>query len=115
MSAPKYLAIVKKIEALIRSGQFKEGSQLPTHRELAQQLGTTPITVAKAYKTLAERKLIESFVGRGSFVCNHSQLSDVIRAESSEPEKNLSILQPCLSQHSERLNQVFFTNTEPGQ
>ena len=107
MSAPKYLAIVKKIEALIRSGQFREGSQLPTHRELAQQLGTTPITVAKAYKTLAERKLIESFVGRGSFVCNHSQLSDVIRAESSEPEKNLSILQPCLSQHSERLNQVF--------
>lgn len=80
---------------------------MPTHRELAQQLGTTPITVAKAYKTLAERKLIESFVGRGSFARNHSQLSDVIRAESSEPEKNLSILQPCLSQHSERLNQVF--------
>lgn len=55
MSAPKYLAIVKKIEELIRSGQFPEGSQLPTHRELAQQWATTPITVAKAYKELVEK------------------------------------------------------------
>lgn len=107
MSAPKYLAIVKKIEELIRSGQFPEGSQLPTHRELAQQWATTPITVAKAYKELAEKKLIESFVGRGSFVSNHSQLSDVIRAETSEQERNLSILQPCIHQHADRLNQVF--------
>jgi Transcriptional regulators containing a DNA-binding HTH domain and an aminotransferase domain (MocR family) and their eukaryotic orthologs len=107
MSAPKYLAIVKKIEEFIRSGQFAEGSQLPTHRELAQQMGTTAITVAKAYKALAEKKLIESFVGRGSFVCNHSQLSDVIRAESLEQEYNLSILQPCIYQHTEQLNQAF--------
>jgi DNA-binding transcriptional MocR family regulator len=107
MSAPKYLAIVKKIEELIRSGQFPEGSQLPTHRELAQQWATTPITVAKAYKELAEKKLIESFVGRGSFVSNHSQLSDVIRAETKAQERNLSILQPCIHQHSDRLNQVF--------
>ena len=84
MSAPKYLAIINKIELMIRSGEYPEGGKLPTHRELAHQLGTTPITVAKAYKELAEKKLIESFVGRGSFVCNHSQLSDVIKAESRE-------------------------------
>ena len=108
MSAPKYLAIINKIELMIRSGEYPEGGKLPTHRELAHQLGTTPITVAKAYKELAEKKLIESFVGRGSFVCNHSQLSDVIKAESREQESNLSILQPCLSSDIvERLNQVF--------
>ncbi len=106
MSAPKYLTIIKKIEAMIRSGEFPEGSKLPTHRELAKQLETTPITVAKAYKELAEKQLVESFVGRGSFVCGHSQLSDVIRAETQAQQSNLSILQPCLSAHVDRLNQV---------
>lgn len=114
MSAPKYLTIIKKIEAMIRSGEFPEGSKLPTHRELAKQLETTPITVAKAYKELAEKQLIESFVGRGSFVCGHSQLSDVIRAETQAQQSNLSILQPCLSTHADRLNQIMIQTLNKG-
>jgi DNA-binding transcriptional MocR family regulator len=44
------------------------GSQLPTHRHLARELGITPVTVTRAYAEAARRGLVESSTGRGTFV-----------------------------------------------
>ena len=99
MSEAKYIEIARKIESLIDIGHYQKGSQLPTHRALADEFGTTPMTIAKAYKVLAEGDRVESFVGRGSFVKDRSQLKQVIQSQFDENEWNFSILQPCFSEH----------------
>ena len=50
--------------------------RLPPVRALAQQLGVNQITVAKAYRVLAESNLIEGRRGGGSFV-NASMASTI--------------------------------------
>ena len=52
----------------IRSGLLDQGYKMPPVRELAWQLGITPGTVARAYKMAAEEGLVETAVGRGTFV-----------------------------------------------
>ncbi|WP_281648378.1 PLP-dependent aminotransferase family protein [Parendozoicomonas sp. Alg238-R29] len=95
MSTPKYLEIASTINTMIDSGEYPKGSKLPPHRSLANDLGTTPATVAKAYNFLSEQGRIESFIGRGSFVSHDKALDQVIYSEAANKEINFSILQPC--------------------
>ncbi|SIO93680.1 aminotransferase-like domain-containing protein [Vibrio spartinae] len=97
MSEAKFKQIAQTIISRITEGYYPPNSKLPPHRVLADELNTTPVTVAKAYKLLVEQNRVESFVGRGTFVCGESQLSRVIHASEDETEFNFSILQPCLS------------------
>jgi DNA-binding GntR family transcriptional regulator len=46
---PRYLAIAQAIAADLESGRLSPGDKLPTHRELAWQLGLTVGTVTRAY------------------------------------------------------------------
>lgn len=48
------------------SGKLEPGQLLPPMRELAEQLGVNPNTVAAAYRTLRERGVIETAGRRGS-------------------------------------------------
>src|SRR5215210_4540762 len=66
--APIYGRIADALERDVRSGMLIPGSQLPTHRELARELGITPVTVTRAYSEAARRGLVESSTGRGTFV-----------------------------------------------
>ncbi len=65
---PIYGRIADALERDVRGGLLVEGSQLPTHRELARVLGITPVTVTRAYAEAARRGLVESATGRGTFV-----------------------------------------------
>src|SRR5437016_10687539 len=65
-----YEQIVQQIEESIRKGAFKAGDQLPAERELAQRFGVSRTAVREAVKALAEKGLVESFSGRGTFVTN---------------------------------------------
>ena len=65
---PIYGRIADALERDVRSGLLIQGSQLPTHRELARALGITPVTVTRAYSEAARRGLVESSTGRGTFV-----------------------------------------------
>lgn len=67
-ASPLYLAIADALERDVESGMVRDGQRLPTHRELATTLGLTPLTVTRAYKEAARRGLIQSTVGRGTFV-----------------------------------------------
>ena len=67
-AAPIYGRIADALERDVRSGMLIAGSQLPTHRELARELGITPVTVTRAYAEAARRGLVESSTGRGTFV-----------------------------------------------
>jgi DNA-binding transcriptional MocR family regulator len=65
---PIYRAIADALEQDLKSGILRDGARLPTHRELARKLGVTPLTVTRGYKEAARRGLIDSSVGRGTFV-----------------------------------------------
>jgi DNA-binding transcriptional MocR family regulator len=66
--SPIYARIADAVERDVRSGLLLAGSQLPTHRQLARDLGITPVTVTRAYAEAARRGLVESETGRGTFV-----------------------------------------------
>jgi DNA-binding transcriptional MocR family regulator len=65
---PRYLAIAEAIEADIALGRLAPGDRLPPQRELAQRLGLDFTTVARGYVEAGKRGLVDSVVGRGTFV-----------------------------------------------
>lgn len=65
---PIYVRIADAVERDVHAGVLVAGSQLPTHRHLASELGITPVTVTRAYAEAARRGLVESATGRGTFV-----------------------------------------------
>lgn len=65
---PKYLALSRALREAVRSGDLPEGSQLPTVRDLAWELGVTPGTVSRAYALATQEGLLAATVGRGTFV-----------------------------------------------
>lgn len=65
---PAYLAIADLIAEDLKSGRLTAGDQLPTLRELAEDLGLNYTTVARAYTEARKRGLIEARPGAGSFV-----------------------------------------------
>ncbi|MEJ2666569.1 MAG: GntR family transcriptional regulator [Deinococcales bacterium] len=52
----------------IATGEIPRGTRLPSVRELAGALGSSPATVAQVYKELGEQGLVESRRGHGTFV-----------------------------------------------
>lgn len=114
MAQPKYQEIAKAVLHLIDIGHYQVGSKLPTHRSLAEEYNTTAITIAKAYKLLAEQGHIESFVGRGSFVKKATSLKAIIQSQFADSEWNFSILQPCYANHlTELYQQIESCSNEP--
>ena len=65
---PLALAITRALEADVRSGRLQPGDRLPTHRDLATELGVNVGTVSRAYAEARRRGLVVGEVGRGTFV-----------------------------------------------
>lgn len=75
---PLYRRIADQLERDVENGLLLPGSRLPTQRDLAKRLGITAVTVTRAYSAAAERGLVESTVGRGSFVRERRDDASVI-------------------------------------
>jgi DNA-binding transcriptional MocR family regulator len=65
---PRYRAIVEALADDFATGALRQGTRLPTHRDLAEKLGVTVGTVSRAYAEAARRGLVSGEVGRGTFV-----------------------------------------------
>lgn len=65
---PAYKQIANRLTAAMADGTLQRGDRLPTIRELNDHLGVNPNTVAKAYRELALKGLIDGQRGAGSFV-----------------------------------------------
>ncbi|WP_151772055.1 aminotransferase class I/II-fold pyridoxal phosphate-dependent enzyme [Streptomyces abyssomicinicus] len=60
--------IAADVEGAVSAGMLEPGQQLPPMRELAEELGVNPNTVASAYRILRERGVIETAGRKGSRV-----------------------------------------------
>lgn len=58
--------VADRIRARIEAGEI--GPKLPSHMELAEQMGVAPRTVQRALELLKADGLIYSIAGRGTFV-----------------------------------------------
>ncbi len=81
---PKYKAIAASIADDIAQGRLKPGDRMPTHRDLAWDLGVTVGTVSRAYAQAEQRGLIGGEVGRGTYVnATHGPMTEPPNAASS--------------------------------
>ena len=65
---PFYRQIIDQIRFGIATGRLKIGDQLPTVRALAVDLKINLNTVAKAYKELEIKNILETQQGTGTFI-----------------------------------------------
>ncbi|MDR1061178.1 MAG: GntR family transcriptional regulator [Clostridiales bacterium] len=66
--APKYIEVFSKLRQALISGEYPEGSFLPTENELVRMYGVSKSTVRHAIKILRENSLIEVKQGSGAKV-----------------------------------------------
>lgn len=86
---PIYVQLQNQIRELIGQGVWSEGHQLPTERELAEQLGVSRNTVSAAYKQLEVDGVIYRKQGSGTFVCSDL---DSLPADSGHKERVLKLV-----------------------
>ncbi|MEE6286172.1 GntR family transcriptional regulator [Georgenia sp. MJ173] len=68
--APPYEQLRDQVEAMVAAGELRPGDRLPTVRRLAGDLGIAPGTVARAYRELEQRGLLEGRGRAGSFIAD---------------------------------------------
>ncbi len=65
---PIYIQVIDGIKHQVATGTLKPGDQLPTVRQLAQDLRVNFNTIARAYTLLDEAGIISTQQGRGTYV-----------------------------------------------
>lgn len=71
---PIYEQMVNNIEKYVAVGILREKSQIPSIRELANNLGINPNTVKKAYDILENRGVIMTISTKGTFISNNTKM-----------------------------------------
>jgi DNA-binding transcriptional MocR family regulator len=109
-SAPLYLAIANAIGEAVEARDLPQGAKLPTHRQLALDLGVSVQTVSAAYREAERRGLVVGETGRGTFVRGNGQAleSRFIMPRRQENLIDLSINRPASGfVHAEAVHAVF--------
>src|SRR5215471_12601072 len=65
---PLYLQIIEQVKHAIETGAMRAGEQLPSVRQMAEDLVINPNTVARAYRELEHEGIIELIHGSGAFI-----------------------------------------------
>lgn len=114
-SVPCYKQLAEIIRDNIRSGVYREGSQIPGEMELAEQYDLNRHTVSKAMKELVGEGLLYRTQGKGTFVSlsklpyemtRASYFSRSIRSANREPRAKL------LDAHSTRCDKLLADEME---
>ncbi len=67
--------VLEDIKELIANGTFAVGEKIPTEPELEEMFGIGRSSVREAIKILQYLGILEMYPGRGTFVCENSNLS----------------------------------------
>lgn len=115
---PKYAALAASIRGAVRDGTLGEGARLPPVRRLADTMGVTPGTVARAYAELTGEGVLTAAVGRGTFVApagREEGLEPYLVATTEAGEVNLrTALVPDVGQGAAIADAIRRTATEEG-
>ncbi|MFC1905365.1 GntR family transcriptional regulator [Chloroflexota bacterium] len=65
---PSYVQLVRILQGQIASGELRPGDRLPSESQLCKYHGISPMTVRRAINILAERGVVVTEQGRGTFV-----------------------------------------------
>lgn len=74
-----YAAIIARLREMIRQGELAPGDRLPPERTLAHTFGVSRSTLRQAFQALAERHILESRQGHGTYL-----LADIDTAVASD-------------------------------
>lgn len=78
---PIYEQLTEKIKELIIHKGLTDNQQLPSVRELAQELTINPNTIQKAYRELERQGYIYSIQGKGNFVMPAKSMASSLQKE----------------------------------
>ncbi len=67
-NSPLYLQVEATLKEMIEGRDFSPGEQIPSERELSEQLGVSRMTVRRAIENLTRRGLLERRSTSGTFV-----------------------------------------------
>ena len=67
-ATPVYMRIRRRIEERIERGIYPTGSMIPSEKDLAEECGTTRLTIRSAVDELVRRGQIRRVRGKGAFV-----------------------------------------------
>lgn len=81
---PVYVQVVQHFKEQIASGSFEPGEEIPSRRELANQLKINPNTAQRAYKEMEEAGLIFTEGNNPSRITKDEKVLSNLRAEMIE-------------------------------
>ena len=76
---PLYKQVYDLLTARLVDGYWKPSQLLPSEMLLAEELGVSQGTVRKALNQMVAEKMLERQQGKGTFVAEHTQESDLFR------------------------------------
>ncbi|MEN6316826.1 MAG: GntR family transcriptional regulator, partial [Clostridiaceae bacterium] len=82
----QYLKLTKILTELIGNGTYKEGSRLPSERELCRDYSLSRTTVRQAMQELIQGGYVTSIQGRGTFVSKPPIKQDLLRIYSFDDD-----------------------------
>ncbi|OPA99800.1 GntR family transcriptional regulator [Pseudomonas fluorescens] len=83
------------VEYAITFGALKPGDRLPSTREMAEQVGVAPMTVAQVYRELKDANLIYSKPGSGTFIAENTVTPALSAARMTELHERVDALIDC--------------------
>lgn len=108
--------LVVAITQDILAGSIPTGARLPTHRQVADQLGVSIGTVTRAYATLQRQGLVKSEKGRGMFVASQIRRAERrldLSVNAPPPVVTGRMLTDAMSKMSTAVDADFFTRYMP--
>jgi GntR family transcriptional regulator len=78
---PVYRQLIDQVLGGIAAGVLAPGDQLPTVRQVAVDLSINPNTVARAYREMEIRGVLDTQQGTGTFVSNQPVQQDEVERE----------------------------------
>jgi GntR family transcriptional regulator, arabinose operon transcriptional repressor len=106
---PKYRVIFEGLREAIVSGEYHQGSRLPSENDLVRRFGVSRMTVVKAIKELQQLGLVSRRVGSGTYVTPRSAsdnlhfgllIPELGQTEIFEPICQGMASSPTVSKHS---------------
>jgi GntR family transcriptional regulator len=78
---PVYVQVIRHFKEQMATGSFEPGQEIPSRRELANQLKINPNTAQRAYKEMEEQGLIFTEGNLPSRITKDEQVLKLVREE----------------------------------